>query len=293
MPNLHKIKEILKDQNLAPKKRFGQNFLIHEQTIETILDRAAPGKEDIIVEFGVGLGSLTLPLARRVKKVIGIEIDAGIVRWHREQNTLPDNVELIHQDLLKSDFSKLASSTGGPLKIIANLPYSISNPVIFKLIEDIEYIHSATLMLQKEVADRLCASPRTKAYGVLSVILGTCAEIKPLLKIGPGQFHPRPKVDSVVVKISFLPVSDRVKCLPLFERKIFTTIVKNAFQQRRKTLLNALSSASINNTTKADVIEILHGAGIEQSIRPDQLSPEQYIQIAQSYSTHSSSSHNV
>lgn len=289
MPTLYKIKEILKDQNLAPKKRFGQNFLVNEQTIETILDRAAPACDDTIIEFGVGLGSLTLPLARRVKKVIGIEIDAGIVRWHREQNILPDNVELIHQDLLKSDFSKLAEITGAPLKIIANLPYSISNPVIFKMIEDIEQIHSATLMLQKEVADRLCASPRTKAYGVLSVILGTCAEVKALLKIGPGQFHPRPKVDSVVVKISFLPISSRVKALAQFDRKMFTTIVKNAFQQRRKTLLNALSSACINNTTKADVIDILRLAGIDQSIRPDQLSPEQYVQIARSYSTFTTS----
>jgi 16S rRNA (adenine1518-N6/adenine1519-N6)-dimethyltransferase len=283
MPTRYNIKKILQEQSLAPKKSLGQNFLVNKDTIETILDKAAPAPDDIIIEFGVGLGSLTLPLARRVKKVIGLEIDAGIVKWHRENSTLPDNVELIHQDLLKSDFSKLAELSGGPLKIIANLPYSISNPVIFKLIENKEIVSSATLMLQKEVADRLCASPRTKAYGVLSVLLGTCAELKKLIKIGPGQFHPRPKVDSVVVAISFLPKSARIVALPNFDRKTFTMIVKGAFQQRRKTLLNALSAAAVNNTTKTDVIEILRLSGIEQSVRPDQLSPEQYIHIARNY----------
>jgi len=285
MPTRHDIKKILQNQHLAPHKNLGQNFLVNKDTIETIIDRAAPAPGDIIVEFGVGLGSLTLPLARRVKKIIGLEIDAGIVKWHKENNTLPDNVELIHQDLLKSDFSKLAEMSGGPLKIIANLPYSISNPVIFKLIENKEIIASATLMLQKEVADRLSAQPRTKAYGVLSVLLGTCAEIRQLLKIGPGQFHPRPKVDSVVVSISFLPKSDKIAALPPFDRKTFTKIVKGAFQQRRKTLLNALSAAAVNNTSKTDVTEILRFSGIEPSVRPDQLSPEQYIHIARNYPT--------
>ena len=195
------IKTILKDRQLAPSKRFGQNFLVNEQLVETLLDRAAPGPDDSIVELGVGLGSLTIPLARRVRRVVGIEIDAGIVRWHEEEQTLPPNVTLRHEDLLKTDFSALAAGCGGPLKIIANLPYSISNPLLFKLIEQKEHIASAVLMLQKEVAERLVAKPSTKAYGVLSVLLGSCAALEALLKVGPEQFHPRPKVDSMVVRI--------------------------------------------------------------------------------------------
>lgn len=286
MPSLKTIKQILTDQKLAPKKRFGQNFLINEHIVETIIDRASPAADATIVEFGVGLGSLTIPLARRVKKVIGIEIDAGIVKWHTDEKCLPENVELIHHDLLKLDFAQLAEKTEGPLQIIANLPYSISNPVLFKLIENREHVQSATLMLQKEVADRICAPPRTKEYGVVSVLLATCASVKPLLKIGPEQFHPRPKVDSVVVGITFFPTPERVLALPVFNRKIFTQVVKGAFQQRRKTVHNALAAAAVNNTTKSEVLQILETAGIAPSTRPDQLSPEQYVTITGKYEEH-------
>ncbi len=151
---------------------------------------------------------------------------------------------------------------------------------------DVRHHRHLRVQLDTQVADRLCAAPRTKAYGVLSVLLGTCAEIKQLIKIGPGQFHPRPKVDSVVVSISFLPISDRIKNLPQFDRKTLTMVVKNAFQQRRKTLSNALSAAAINDTTKPDVLNILRLAGIEPSIRPDQLSIEQYIEITRCYTSY-------
>ncbi len=283
MPTRESIKTILKDRQLAPSKRFGQNFLVNEQVVETILDRAAPGAEETIVEFGVGLGSLTIPLARRVKRVIGIEIDSGIVKWHEEEHTLPANVTLYHEDLLKTDFSRLAAESGGPIRIIANLPYSISNPLLFKLIEEKEHIASAVLMLQKEVAERLVAQPRTKAYGVLSVLLGSCASIKGLIKIGPEQFHPRPKVDSMVVRITFLPVPEAVRGLQGFSPPLLKALVKGAFQQRRKTIVNALASAAVKTSDKETICRHLQQAGIEPARRADQITVAEYIALCRAY----------
>ena len=284
MPTRQSIKTILKDQHLAPSKRFGQNFLVNEQVVETILDRAAPKPDDTIVELGVGLGSLTIPLARRVKRVIGIEIDSGIVRWHEEKMTLPPHVTLLHEDLLKTDFSALAVESGGPLKIIANLPYSISGPLLFKLIEQKEHVESAVLMLQKEVAERLVARPGTKAFGVLSVLLGACASVEALLKVGPEQFHPRPKVDSLVVRIRFLPVPEAVRDVQGFSAVLLKALVKGSFQQRRKTIVNALASAAIGGIVDKDVIgQYLVEAGIGITRRADQITVREYIALSQAY----------
>ena len=283
MPSRENIKTILKDHQLAPSKRFGQNFLVNEQVVEAILDRAAPEACDTIIELGVGLGSLTIPLARRVKRVIGIEIDSGIVSWHEEQRSLPPHVTLRHEDLLKTDFSALAAECGGPLKIIANLPYSISNPLLFKLLEQKDHLHSAVLMLQKEVADRLVAKPRSKEYGVLSVLLASCASVQALLKVGPEQFHPRPKVDSMVVKISFQPVPEAVAVLQGFSPSLLKALVKGAFQQRRKTIVNALASAAIGTGDKETIGRLLLTAGIELTRRADQITVREYISLCQGY----------
>lgn len=271
MPSRHDTKTILHDRHLAPQKRFGQNFLVNDQIVAAILDRAAPAPSDTIIEFGVGLGALTLPLAQRVKEVIGIEIDAGIVKWH-EEHGLPANVRLLHQDLLRTDFGQLARATGGRLKIISNLPYSISNPVLFLLLEQRQYIDSAVLMLQKEVAERLVARPGTKDYGVLSVLLGACSTVTGLLTIGPEHFHPRPKVDSMVVRIAFphpQPTGPEVS------PGLLKDIVKTAFQQRRKTMVNALAGHG-----KDRVREALREVAIDERRRPDQLSVAEYLALA-------------
>ncbi len=272
------IKNTLQDNNLAPKKRFGQNFLVQRQMVEAILNRAAPEANDTILELGVGLGAMTIPLAARVKGVIGLEIDSGLVRWHEEEGDLPANVSLRHEDLLDSDFRQLAAECGGRLRIIANLPYSISNPLLFKLLDCHEVVDYAVLMLQKEVAERISAQPATKEYGVLSVLLGSCAVVEPLLKIGPENFHPRPKVDSMVVRIRFNPPSAEIKALPAHSLKILKMLVKAAFGKRRKTLLNALTGAG--GRDKSAVRLILNKAGIPEQRRPDQLTVREYIELA-------------
>jgi len=277
------IRDVLENNQLAPKKKFGQNFLVNQQIVQAILHRANPAPEDTIIELGVGLGSMTIPLAARVKKVIGIEIDSGLVRWHAEEHDLPDNVTLIHEDLLKSDFPLLAAQNGGRLKIIANLPYSISNPLLFKLLDNKDIMDSAVLMLQKEVAERLIAAPSTKAYGVLSVLLGACTTVESLMKIGPEQFHPRPKVDSLVVKITFNPLPKQLKQLPDYDMKLLKALVKGAFGQRRKTLLNSLHATGIKNLGKDEVRQVLVEAGLAESRRPDQLTVAEYINLSRIY----------
>ncbi|MDW7772039.1 MAG: 16S rRNA (adenine(1518)-N(6)/adenine(1519)-N(6))-dimethyltransferase RsmA [Desulfobulbaceae bacterium] len=271
-------KSILQQQGLAPHKKRGQNFLVHRHTAERIVDLAAPQPDDIIIEVGVGLGALTYPLAKRAKKVIGIESDSGLIRWHEQEGGLPENVELIHRDILKTDFAELANGSGGRLKIVANLPYSISSPFLFRLIEHRELMDWAVIMLQKEVAQRLLAEPGTKDYGVPTVLLAGCATVKPLLKVGSGEFHPRPKVDSLVVKLSFLPIPERVAALPAFDRKLFRKVVNGAFSQRRKTLRNALKSAfpAIDNKT---MTQLINQAGLEESIRAERLSLEAFVRL--------------
>jgi len=274
------IKKILRNRKLAPSKKRGQNFLVNPATAEAIVSRAGVTSDDTIVELGVGLGSLTFPLASRAGKVLGIELDKGIIAWHEAEKILPANVDLVHQDLLRADFRELAELSGGPLKIIANLPYSISNPLIFKLIENRDVMKYAVLMLQKEVGQRLKAVPGTKEYGVLSVLLGAYASVEVLMEVGPGQFHPRPKVDSVVVKITFQPAAENIRNLPDHDYGMLKKLVNAAFQQRRKTLLNSLSAASIPGLNKETLLGILPKIGIDPKIRPERLTTEDFVRLS-------------
>ncbi len=272
--NRSDIKNILKKNELAPKKKLGQNFLVHQATSERIVELAGISKDDTIFEIGVGLGSLTTPLANRAGRVIGIEVDAGIVRYHREHGSLPDNTTLIHQDILKTDFNDLVAESGGPLKIIANLPYSISNPLLFKLLDHRQDMAWAVLMLQKEVGMRLCASPGTKEYGILSVLFASCATVKDIMHVSPEQFHPRPKVDSVVVKITFTPPAHID-----YDNDLLVRVVKTGFQKRRKTLINCLASSPLVSLSKQQAAQALELAGISLKARGETLTIDDYIRL--------------
>ncbi len=274
------VKKILHSRNLAPTKKLGQNFLVNPNTTAHIVELAGFDENDVVVELGVGLGALTMPLAASVKKIFGLEVDKGIFQLHQEEGVLPENVTLLHQDLLKADFHELADETGGRLKIIANLPYSISNPLLFKLWENRDIMESATLMLQKEVGDRLTAQVGTKAYGVLTVLLGSCAKIKSLMHLGPEQFHPRPKVDSVIVQITFLSPSDMTPQIPAFHQATLTKVVKAAFGQRRKKLLNALSSSPFLDTGKDKLRDILKEVEIPETERAEKLTVQDFVRLS-------------
>ena len=276
-----KTKSVLRDHGLAPHKKLGQNFLVHRHTAERIVDLAGLKKTDIITEVGVGLGALTNPIASRVKQVIGIEADSGIIKWHREQQDLAENVDLIHADILKTDLAELAEKSGGRLKILANLPYSISSPFLFRLIDHQERIEWAVVMLQKEVALRLMAGPGSKTYGVPSVLFASCASIEPVMNVKPGEFYPQPKVDSMIIRITFHPRPERLAKVPEFDWPLLKKIVNSCFSQRRKTLLNGLASGGFV-TDKKRLATIIENAGISPSIRAEQLSFEQFVELARS-----------
>jgi N6-L-threonylcarbamoyladenine synthase len=269
--------QLLNRQGLAPNKKLGQNFLVNERVPRRIVDLAGLQPDDTVIEVGVGLGALTRPLAVAVARVIGLEADSGIVRLHEKQQDLPANVELMHADVLKVDLPGLVP-TGQRLKIVANLPYSISTPFLFRLIDQAEHIDSAVVMLQEEVAVRLMASPGCKEYGVPTVLLAACAEVRPLLSVSPAEFHPRPRVNSLVVRITFQPVPQRVTGLAEFDRVLFTRIVHAVFGQRRKTLLNGLTGI-VPGGDRSRLAEAVRSAGIDPSVRAETLSLEGFVDL--------------
>jgi 16S rRNA (adenine1518-N6/adenine1519-N6)-dimethyltransferase len=279
-------KSALNKHGLAPSKKRGQNFLVNPRTAETIVKLAEFSPEEKVIEVGVGLGALTLPLARKVHQVIGLELDKGIIRYHQKEQILPENVQLIHGDILEADFSRFAKQIGAELKIIANLPYSISNQFIFKIIENKKYIEQVTVMLQKEVADRLSARPNCKEYGIPTILLGSCAQIIKLMTLKPAEFHPRPKIDSVVLRILFNKKQD-----DSYRFSHFQKIVRTAFSNRRKTLCNNLASPLIfseqASTTRVDLkklaAEVINRAGLHPGIRAEALSIEDFQRLTKTF----------
>jgi len=279
MPDPKNIKEILRSHKLAPNKDLGQNFLTNPAIASRIVTEAGITPKDTVLELGVGMATLTLPLAALAGKVIGLEIDQGIINWHKEASILPDNVELIHQDLLLADFENLAKILHCKLKILANLPYSISSPLLFKLLDNEAYIDLAVLMLQKEMAARLTARKGTKEYGILTVLSAPYATVRKLFAVGPGNFYPRPKVDSTVVRMTFHSPPESLKNDSTAKK--FRHLVRAAFQQRRKTLVNALAGSSLFPEGKGQIRILLEEVGIDPHSRAENLEYKEYMLLAE------------
>ncbi len=259
-----------------PKRSFGQNFLVHRPTINTIAGFVQIPENRIVVELGVGQGALTCALARRVGpegKVIGFEIDRELMEWLRKEKILPENVELRHQDMLTVSLRQLHAETKGPIVIAANLPYNISSQVVFKLIEERDVLQQAVLMFQKEVAERLVAGPGSKKYGVLSVLTRQCLNVKKLMDVPPGLFVPRPKVVSSVIEIR---PSDRE--IDARSEDVFRLVVKQAFSKRRKTVRNALHE--LYSQCPAMLDRVLESAGIDPALRPEMINVESFALLA-------------
>lgn len=290
-----KTRSTLLAHNLTPKKALGQNFLVHKHTAEAIVEAGMIGKDQIVIEVGVGLGALTHPLAAAAKHVYGYEIDRGIVRMHSENNDLPRNVTLVHEDILEVDFEELSKLCQEKLTIIANLPYSITNPFLFKLIDNAHLIARATIMVQKEVADRLTASPGSKEYGVPTILLACCATVHQVLLLKPGEFHPRPKIDSAVIAIDFS--SGRIDLQPADfspdNFQLLKKMVRAAFGQRRKTLINSLSDTFLpmlvphlaRAEAKKLVEDLLIAQGLSLRIRPEMLTVAEFITLCKGLSS--------
>jgi len=231
-------KILLPRLGLRPKKTLGQNFLVHPHQARRIVDALEPGQDETVVEIGAGLGALTVYLARAARRVVALERDPALARFLREE-IFPEApaVEVLCQDVLKFDFLGFSRETGRPLAVVGNLPYQITSPLLFKLLEQRQALSRAVLMMQQEVGARLMAKPGTKDYGVLTVLLRHDFAIQRLFTLGPANFYPRPQVDSVVLLLTPAAASP-----PARDRDLLARVVKAAFGQRRKTLNNTLTA---------------------------------------------------
>lgn len=263
-------RKLLNKYKLLPKKRFGQNFLIDQNIVKKILKVFSPAPDDIVVEIGPGLGALTIPLSEKVSKVIAIELDRDLAAILKKET--PSNVDVINEDALLFNYVDLKKQFNKKLRVVANLPYNISTPVIFKLLEERDVFTDLTLMLQKEVATRIVAPPGRKDYGVLSVMTQLFAEISIAFTLSPSVFYPKPDVQSSVVKFELLEK-------PRFDIKnihLFRSIVKAAFGQRRKTLKNALQDIDGETLSSEKLQEILQKSNIDPMRRGETLSLEEF-----------------
>ena len=228
------------DKPLPPLKSLGQNFLRNPATARRIVEQIPLTADRAVVELGAGQGAITFLLADKAATVLALEIDAGLAAQLREKVRLSgrNNIQVIHEDLLKIDWRTWFDLLGGSFVLVGNLPYNISTPVLFKIIDHREIVEGAYVMLQKEVADRLSGKPGQKTYGLLTVLIGYFAEVTPLLNLGPGSFFPKPKVASTFVQIR---PRDQLNP-PLENKEVFQWTVRSAFGQRRKQLKNALTA---------------------------------------------------
>lgn len=248
------------------RKRFGQNFLIDGNVIDRIVASIHPREGEWVVEIGPGKGALTARLADKVDHLRVIELDRDLVPWLKVQFERHADFELFQADALKFDFSQLGE--GEPLRIVGNLPYNISTPLIFHLLNYAEQVRDMHFMLQKEVVKRLAAGPGEKAYGRLGIMVQYDCQVEPLFEVPPGAFDPAPKVDSAIVRL--IPHAQRP--FVANNRKTLEQLVNVAFQQRRKTLRNALK-----NLVQPEQLGELP---VDVSLRPDALSLEDYVRLA-------------
>jgi 16S rRNA (adenine1518-N6/adenine1519-N6)-dimethyltransferase len=255
------------------RRRLGQHFLNHPQLAEKIVGLAAVGSQDVVLEVGPGRGVLTDPLLKACRHLIAIETDPNLVEELSERFGQAKNFTLLHEDVLRFDFSKLSKIAGQKIKVVANLPYSIATEIIFRLIDHRNLFSELTLMVQKEVADRLVAGPGSKTYGVLSVLTQLYSESRIVLKVPPGAFRPPPKVDSAVVAMH-LSEQPRV---PVENVDAFKKLVRAAFATRRKMLRNALKSYL--QGTEADWKQIRIFLNVDDKVRAEQLSLEQFAAL--------------
>jgi 16S rRNA (adenine1518-N6/adenine1519-N6)-dimethyltransferase len=277
-PNI--TKEILKKYGFSLTKGLGQNFLIDGIVIENTCDAAEITKEDCIIEIGPGIGTLTQYLCERAKKVVSIEIDKDLIEIHKE--TLPyENLKIIYDDFMKMDLEKIIAEEFGDskVKVVANIPYYITTPIVMKILEDRVKVESITVMIQKEVAERFQSPPGNKQYGAISAVIQYYA--KPVIKfiVPKTVFIPQPKVDSAVIVMN---IYDKPP-VDVKNEKLFFRLIKGAFGQRRKTIINSVSG-TIAEIDKIELKEILEELGYNPNLRGETLGIQDFALISNSLS---------
>ncbi|MBC3887694.1 16S rRNA (adenine(1518)-N(6)/adenine(1519)-N(6))-dimethyltransferase RsmA [Acetobacterium paludosum] len=272
----HVIETLLKKYDLHFNKRFGQNFLIDENIVRKIAMAGEVDTGDLVLEIGSGIGTLTQVLSENAKKVVTVEIDKKLIPVLHETLRDCNNVEIIQGDILKTNVRELLGDDIGklPIKIVANLPYYITTPIIMGFLESDLPIESMTFLIQKEVGERICGGPGTKAYGSLSIVAQFYADIKLDFSVPSHVFIPRPKVDSVVVTFKKLD-SPKFK---VENKELFLSVVKASFLNRRKTLINGLTMNTIFD--KEVLLKVLEECSIAPGIRGETLTGSEFANIA-------------
>ena len=273
------VRSFLKRHTLLARRDLGQNFLFDERLARRLADLAGVGSGDTVVEIGTGLGTLTRALAERAARVVTLEVDAGLVRALRAEAMLPESVELIHADVLKFDLAALVRAAKPPVRVVANLPYSIGAPVERRLLDLRAVLVDWSIMLQREVADRLRAAPGSRSYGSLSVLHALSVELTKAMALEPGCFYPVPRVRS-----TFLHVTPLAR--PAVSEQEFAwveRVARAAFSQRRKTLANALRSGALDPPPSPGAIErALERLGVPPRVRAEHLTPGQFLDLSRS-----------
>lgn len=270
--------EVLKKYNFIFQKKFGQNFLIDTHVLEKIISQAEITEEDVVLEIGPGIGTMTQYLCENAKKVIAVEIDSSLMPILAETLAEYDNVKVINQDILKMDINRLVQeeNEGRPIKVVANLPYYITTPIIMELLEKKVNIDSITVMVQKEVAQRIQSKAGTKEYGAISLAVQYYAEPKIVANVPPNCFMPRPNVSSAVIRMKLhkTPVVS-VKS----EEQLFK-LIRASFSQRRKTLINGIGNSAELHYTKEQALKALEEMGLGENVRGETLTLEQFAALS-------------
>lgn len=270
--------EVLQKHHFNFQKRYGQNFLIDTSVLERIIHAAEITKDDCVLEIGPGIGTMTQYLAEAAREVVAVEIDANLIPILEETLADYDNVTVINDDILKVDICKIAQERNGgrPIKVVANLPYYITTPIIMGLFEKNVPLKSITIMVQKEVADRMQVGPGTKDYGALSLAVQYYAKPEIVANVPPNCFIPRPNVGSAVIRLT------RYETSPVAvkdEKKMFS-LIRASFNQRRKTLVNGLGNAAELSVTKEEVAEALEKMNLSPTIRGEALTLAQFAELS-------------
>ena len=269
---------ILKKYNISANKSLGQNFLINDEVIEKIVDSANVNKEDLVIEIGPGLGTLTAKLLERAKKVIAIELDNRMISILNDRFSLFENFELINEDVLKVNLNEVIHKENvKSVKVVANLPYYITTPIIMKLLEDKLNIESITVMIQKEVAKRLTAQPGDKLSGAITYSVNYYCEPEEVIIVPNSSFIPEPEVESEVINL-------KIRKEPPVEVKneeLFFKLIKASFMQRRKTLLNGITNSGLMN--KEEAKELLLKVELDERVRGESLSMQDFANLANEY----------
>lgn len=269
---------IIKKYDFVFQKKYGQNFLIDDNIVEKIVREAGVTKDDFVLEIGPGIGTMTQVLCAHAREVAAVEIDDNLIPILKETLAEYDNVTVIHNDILKVDIAALAQekNNGRPIKVVANLPYYITTPIIMGLFESNVPIDSITIMVQKEVADRMQVGPGTKDYGALSLAVQYYAKPEIVVNVPPTCFMPRPNVGSAVIRL----IRHEQVPVDVKDEKLMFKIIRASFNQRRKTLANGLSNSSEIHLTKEVITRSIEKLGRGAAIRGEALTLEEFAQLS-------------